>query len=82
MANPNYASLLAQIAAETDPVAKAALIAECYVFEETPTLEEQELFEYCAFDYIEKTPGYENNVFKSYVGIYFDNEGNISGIYP
>lgn len=58
MANPNYALLLAQIAAETDPVAKAALIAQCYVFEETPTLEEQELFEYCAFDYVENNPGY------------------------
>lgn len=58
MANPNYALLLAQIAAETDPVAKAALIAQCYIFEDTPTLEEQELFEYCAFDYIENNPGY------------------------
>jgi hypothetical protein len=58
MANPDYALLLAQIAAETDPVAKAALIAQCYVFEDTPTLEEQELFEYCAFDYIENNPGY------------------------
>jgi hypothetical protein len=58
MANPNYAVLLAQIAAETDPVAKAALIAQCYVFEDTPTLEEQELFEYCAFDYVENNPGY------------------------
>ena len=58
MANPNYALLLAQIAAETDPVVKAALIAQCYVFEDTPTLEEQELFEYCAFDYIENNPGY------------------------
>ena len=58
MANPNYALLLAQIAAETDPVVKAALIAQCYVFEDTPTLEEQELFESCAFDYIENNPGY------------------------
>jgi hypothetical protein len=58
VANPNYALLLAQIAAETDPVLKQQLIEQCYVFEETPTLEEIELFEYCAFNYVENNPGY------------------------
>lgn len=58
MANPNYAVLLAQIAAETDPVLKQQLIDQCYVFLGELTLEEIELFEYCAFDYIENNPGY------------------------
>lgn len=58
MPNPNYAVLLAQIAAETDPVLKAALIAQCYVFNEPLTDAERELFEYCAFDYVEDNPGY------------------------
>lgn len=58
VANPDYASLLAQIAAETDPVIKQQLIEQCYVFETEPTLEEKELFEYCAFDYIQDNPGY------------------------
>ena len=44
MANPNYASLLAQIAAETDSTAKQALIDQCYVFTEDLTAAEKELF--------------------------------------
>ena len=74
MANPNYASLLAQIAAETDPVAKAALEAQRVSVAEL-TEEEIELFEYTAFDYIEFNPGY-NNEFKSYVGQYFNDDGD------
>ena len=50
MANPNYASLLAQIAAETDPVAKAALEAQLVIVAEL-TEEEIELFEY-TFDIV------------------------------
>lgn len=74
MANPDYASILAQIAAATDPAAIAALKAQL-VINEPLTEEEKELFEYTAFDYIEYNPGY-NNDFKSYVGQYFDDEGN------
>ena len=46
MANPNYASLLAQIAVETDPGIKASLIAQTYVFNTALTEAEIELFEY------------------------------------
>lgn len=74
MANPDYASILAQIAAATDPAVIAALKAQL-VINEPLTEEEKELFEYTAFDYIEYNPGY-NNDFKSYVGQYFDDEGN------
>ena len=58
MANPDYATLLALIAAETDPTIKAQLEAQCYVFTEELTTDDIELFEYCAFDYIENNPGY------------------------
>ncbi len=56
MANPDYATLLPQIAAETDPTAKQALIDQCYVFTDPLTVEERELFEYSAFDYIADNP--------------------------
>lgn len=58
MANPDYATLLALIAAETDPVVIAQLEAQCYVFNDVLTEAEKELFEYAAFDYIENNPGY------------------------
>lgn len=66
--NPDYALLLAQIAAETDPVIKAQLEAQCYVFQAELTDGEKELFEYCAFDYMENNPGYVNNA--QDVGLY------------
>jgi hypothetical protein len=55
--NPNYASLLAQIAAETDPTTKQNLIDQCYQFVEPLTEDEQELFEYVEFGYIDGNPG-------------------------
>jgi len=58
MANPDYAILLAQIAAESDPAAKAILQAQAYVFTEELTQEEIQLFEFVEFDYIENNPGY------------------------
>ncbi len=57
MSKPNYASLLAQIAAETDATAKAALEAQCYQFPEPLTAEEENLFNYVSTDYMEDTPG-------------------------
>ena len=51
MPNPNYAALLAQIAAETDPVLKQALIDQAYVFTEGDGLSDNEiqLFEFVDF---------------------------------
>lgn len=73
MANPDYATLLAQIAAESDATAKAALIAQCYIFTETLTTTEEELFDYVAKDYIDDTPGTTT----SYIGIYYGDDGII-----
>ncbi|MDB4331141.1 hypothetical protein N9993_01190 [bacterium] len=75
MANPNYASLLAQIAAETDPVIKTSLIAQTYVFNTALTEAEKELFEYTIFDYIEDNPGVVGNSLNSYVGKYYNDNG-------
>ena len=58
MANPDYATLLPLIAAETDPVLKQQLIDQCYQFLVPLTDAERELFEYSNFDYIENNPGY------------------------
>ncbi len=57
MSKPNYASLLAQIAAETDPTAKAVLEAQCYQFPEPLTAEEENLFNYVSTDYLIGNPG-------------------------
>jgi hypothetical protein len=57
MSKPNYASLLAQIAAETDATAKAALEAQCYQFPEPLTAAEEDLFNYVSTDYIIANPG-------------------------
>ena len=79
MANPNYASLLAQIATETNPTAKQALIDQCYIFTEPLTDSEKELFNYMNSGYIENNPGIVGNSFASYVGIYFSDTVELSG---
>ncbi len=58
MSKPNYASLLAQIAAETDATAKAVLEAQCYQFPEPLTAAEEDLFNYVSTDYIIGNPGF------------------------
>jgi hypothetical protein len=80
--NPNYALLLQQIAQETDPVIKQQLIDQCYVFNEPLTSEEAALFDYCEPGYIDKNPGIVGNSFASYVGVYINQQGEYSGIYP
>ena len=65
--NPDYASILAAAAQETDPVAKQALIDQIE-FVSPLRRDEIELFEYCNFDYIENNPGYvEGGVNSSYL---------------
>ena len=73
MSKPNYASLLAQIASETDATAKAALEAQCYQFPEPLTAAEENLFNYVSTDYLEDTPGTTS----SYIGIYYGEDGII-----
>lgn len=76
MAKPDYATLLAQIAAESNTEIKQQLIAQCYVFEEPLTQDEIQLFEYMNFGYVEPNPGYDaNTTYESYVGQYFSDSG-------
>ena len=83
MANPDYATLLPQIATETDATKKQALIDECYQFTEELTLEEKSLFSYFTpdndnelIDYVTDNPGLTNgNEFVSYVGDYYNEYG-------
>lgn len=49
-----------------------------YTFTSIPTKEETEIFEYVGFDYIESNPGLLGNAYKSYVGVYFNEDGTRS----
>lgn len=82
MPNPDYATLLAQIAAESNTVIIAQLVAQCYQFIETPTDAEIELFEYSKYDYVEANPDYVGGDYKSFIGVYFSANGDISGNLP
>ena len=72
--NPDYATLLPQIAAETDPVARAALEEQAYVFNTPLTAEELALFEYLEEDYVSDVDG-DYDFFSSYVGNDYSPEG-------
>jgi hypothetical protein len=83
MANPDYATLLPQIQAETDATKKQALIDECYQFKEELTLEERSLFSYFTpdndnelVDYVTDNPGLTGgNEYVAYVGDYYNEYG-------
>lgn len=57
------------------------MMEEEYTFDHIPTKEETEKFEYFAFEYLESNPGVIQELYQSYVGIYFNEEGEASGIY-
>ena len=64
MANPDYATLLSQIAAASGAT-KTALEAQCYVFDEALTDTEKNLFNYVFDEYLTPNPGTESGTFKS-----------------
>ena len=74
MANPDYATLLSQIAAASGST-KTALEAQCYVFDEALTATEKNLFNYVFDEYLSFNPGTDSGTFKSYVGVYFSDTG-------
>lgn len=75
MTKPDYALLLAQIAATSNTALRVELIAQCYVFTEELTEAEIELFNYVQSNYIEANPGIQGNAYASYVGTYYDTNG-------
>ena len=54
----------------------AELDSSGFTFLTQPTKEDTELFEYVAFDYIEKNPGIVGNSFQSYIGSYYNDNGD------
>lgn len=82
LTNPDYATLLPQIAAETDAVKKQALIDECYQFKVPLTQEEEDLFGYINSGYIQDNPNASDgtpDAFISHVGVYYDEIGRNTG---
>ena len=80
--NPDYATLLAQIAAETDATKKASLENQAYRFVQPLTQEEQDLFGYINSGYIDENPSNTDGTptnFLSYVGVYYDEVGRNTG---
>ena len=75
MANPDYATLLSQIAAASGDT-KTALEAQCYVFDEALTDTEKNLFNYVFDEYLTFNPGTDSGTFKSFVGVYFNDSGD------
>ena len=75
MANPDYETLLSQIAAASG-AAKTALELQCYVFEEELTDTEKNLFNYVSDEYFIFNPGTDIGTFKSYVGVYYSDTGD------
>jgi hypothetical protein len=74
MANPDYATLLPLIAAETDPDARQALIDQAYQFNEPLTPEEEDLFSYVPDGYVSDVDE-DYDFFTSYVGNDYNAEG-------
>jgi hypothetical protein len=79
---PNYRDLLAQIAAETDPVEKQRLIELCFQFVFDDITDEDKIaFSYVNDDYVVPNPGYQPygpetvGLFAAYVGLYYSDEG-------
>lgn len=52
-----------------------------FTFDSPPTEQETEVFEYFVRDYVTKTPGYTDGSYVSYVGIYYNANGVLSGVY-
>jgi hypothetical protein len=52
-----------------------------FTFDSPPTDDEVEVFEYFVRDYVEKTPGYAGQSYVSYVGVYFNANGTLSGVF-
>ena len=49
-----------------------------FTFLSLPTKQQTAKFEYVVFDYVENNPGTKNNVFGSYVGTHYNDDGTQS----
>lgn len=78
VSNPDYASLLGLIGRESDVDVENALIDQTFIFVDVLTNEEISLFDYTTSDYVQNNPGYDNGVYKAYVGMYYSPLGEIT----
>lgn len=81
MENPNYIELFELYRLETDPVARQELLEQIYQFNTPLTPEEIDLFNYFSDDYVINNPGIQGNSFSSYIGVYFNQQGENTGEY-
>jgi len=58
---------------------EAQISTDGFTFKSLPTKEQTQVFEYVAFDYIDKQPGYVSETYSSFVGIYFSPDGKKTG---
>ena len=75
MTNPDYIAIAELLKTETDATVRQTLLDQLFVFNEELTEAEKNLFNYIEDTYIENNPGDVNSVFSSYVGVYFNDEG-------
>lgn len=52
-----------------------------FTFDSPPSKAEVERFEYANYDYFADTPGYVDGNYVSFVGVYFNEKGVMSGIF-
>lgn len=80
--NPDYSTLLPQIASETDASQKQLLINQTYQFNSPLSQAEEDLFAYINSGYIQDNPNATDgspDAFISYVGVYYDQFGRSTG---
>lgn len=80
--NPLYEKGLQLIKKETDENVVASLKKEIYTFVRELTPEENNVFNYIEDGYVADNPGIVGNSFSSYVGVYINQQGEYSGVYP
>ena len=81
MANPDYLAIAEQIKnTAVGSAARAALVAQLYVFEEPLTEAEEDIFGFIDRDYFEDNPGDDDaGNFVSYIGVYYNQAGANTG---
>lgn len=81
MAKPNYAALAVQIAnTAVGSAERTTLVNQFYVFNETLTEAEEDLFGFVPRDYFENNPGTDDDGnFVSYIGVYYNQAGANTG---
>ena len=76
--NPNYKKGLELIAKQTYPNTISALTSEIYTFVQVDE-DAVGVFDYFESGYVEANPGIKGNSYKSYVGVYINDDGENTG---